>query len=494
MGIPHVHPSTQADASAYPFLAIAGVLNTASSLSTSERAGLIAYVRNSGTLYLWAPSVTALLTDLGISGYTPYTGDVVRPVTFDLTQTDPILGYIDNSVEINWQPNFPSIHVTRGYTPLTPGPCTPLAWWNNTGDAAVLRCNLGTGRAYVFGWRLRPLLTLPERQGGAGIEPPNTNAVVLDADICRLLMRGSYEGFAASPQIRQFAPEGHHAALIITHDVDAIVSYDLVPAYVDLEKNILGVKSTFLFTTTPYDTGFIAPMYVASGMENIQYALNSGFDIESHSFGHFPDFTAATFGSGSETASNYEPMFTPTPAGSETCCTSGMSVIGELGVSKWLLKNDFGVPVTGFRSGYLDVPAQFLQGVSATGYQRDSTYALGLTRGSFPFVAFDVNSGVVTTHPIMEYPVAISEDHVPALDQTTYQDYLNAWETVIKANYANNAPTILLIHPIDTGIRFQILQQLLTDLQNQGLDLWVGDWKTFAEFWEAQGVTCARWP
>ncbi|MGA2363821.1 MAG: hypothetical protein ABSG73_15380 [Candidatus Aminicenantales bacterium] len=94
----------------------------------------------------------------------------------------------------------------------------------------------------------------------------------------------------------------------------------------------------------------------------------------------------------------------------------------------------------------------------------------------------------------MEYPLAISEDHVPALDPTTYSQYLSDWETVIKANYANNAPTILLIHPIDTGIRFQILQQLLTDLQNQGLDLWVGDWKTFAEFWEAQGVTNARWP
>ena len=26
------------------------------------------------------------------------------------------------------------------------------------------------------------------------------------------------------------------------------------------------------------------------------------------------------------------------------------------------------------------------------------------------------------------------------------------------------------------------------------LDLWIGDWKTFAEFWEAQGVTCERWP
>ncbi len=295
-----------------------------------------------------------------------------------------------------------------------------------------------------------------------------------------------------SPQIRQFAPEGHHAALIITHDVDAIVSYDLVPAYVDLE-NSLGVKSTFLFTTTPYDTDYIAPMYVASGMENIQYALNPGFDIESHSFGHFPDFTAATFGSGSETASNYEPMFTPTPAGSETCCTSGMSTIGELGVSRWLLENDFGITVKGFRSGYLDIPPDFLQGLNQTGYQRDSTYAYGLTRGAFPFATFDVSSGVVTTYPVMEYPVAISDDQAP-FDSTTYTQYLNEWKAVIQANYANNAPTILLIHPVDDTYRIQAEQEIIQWATSSYPDLWIGDWKTFAEFWEAQGVTCARWP
>jgi hypothetical protein len=482
MGIPNIDTTDLATATANPFLAVAGVLNTASSLSLSERTGLITYVQSGGTLYLWAPSVTALLTDLGISGYTSHTGVVVRPLTFDVTQLDPILGYIDNSVEINWQPNFPSGDVTRGYTP---GACTPLAWWN-TGDAAVLRCDLGSGRAYVFGWRLRPLLAHPERQLVPGAEPPNTNAVVLDADICRLLMRGSYEGLAATPQIRQFAPEGHHAALIITHDVDAIMAYDLVPAYVDLE-NSLGVKSTFLFTTTPYDTGFIAPMYVASGMENIQYALNSGFDIESHSFGHFPDFDLAPLGTGAESAANYVPIYD-----SVTGTTSDMSTIGELGVSCWLLENDFPpITVKGFRSGYLYISPDFLQGLSQTGYQRDSTYAYGLTRGAFPFATFDVSSGVVTTYPVVEYPVDISDED---LDATTYTQYLDEWKAVIQANYANNAPTILLIHPVDDTYRIQAEQEIIQWATSSYPDLWIGDWKTFAEFWEAQGVTCARWP
>ncbi|HUX09964.1 MAG TPA: hypothetical protein VMW51_04930, partial [Terriglobia bacterium] len=216
--------------------------------------------------------------------------------------------------------------------------------------------------------------------------------------------------------------------------------------------------------------------------------VDNGFDTEDHSFGHFPDFNLAAYGTGSETAANYLPTYSFI-----TGTTSGMSVIGELGVSRWLLENDFGLTVPGFRSGYLLAPQNFMQGLTATGYQRDSTYAAGLTRGSFPFAGFTVNetTGAVTTYPITEYPVSLSDDQA-ALDASTYNQYINAWESVIRSNYANNTPTILLIHPVDDTIRLQIFQDLIQRVSD--LDLWIGDWKTFARFWEAQGVTNARWP
>lgn len=485
MGIPNTDTTDFATAAANPFLAVAGVLNTSTALSASEISGLVSYVQQGGTLYLWEPSVTGLLTALGISpAFNSYTGAAVRPMTFDLSKVDPLLKYIDDPSEVNWAPQFPPSDLTLGYSP---GSCTALAWWN-TSDAAVLRCDLGTGRAYVFGWRLRPLLTLPERQiVYRNPEPPNTNSFIPDADICRLLMRGTYEGYAANPQVRSFAPGGHHAALIITHDVDDVLAYEYLHEYVDLEKS-LGIKSTMLFTTTPYDTGYLAALYTASGMEAIQYAVNNGFDVEDHSFGHFPDFNLAPLGTGNETANNYMPMY---DAGTGT--TSGDSVIGEMGVSRWLLENDFGITVDEFRSGYLLAGQDFMQGLLETGYQRDSTYAAGLTRGSFPFVDFtvDATTGAVTTYPVMEFPLAISDDQAP-LGSTTYDQYLNEWDSVIRSNYANNAPTVLLIHPVDDTIRIQILQGLLNRVAD--LDLWIGDWKTFAQFWESQGVTDARWP
>jgi hypothetical protein len=503
LGIPSNDITSVPNPSTNPFLLAAGVLNN--NLTSSDVTALTNYVSGGGTLYLWQPDVLSLLTALGIPSlpndyYQNVTQEEQRPLSFIATGADdPLLKYIDDPEEINWAPFFPVDDVTRGYAE---GSCTPLAEWS-TGDYAVLRCDLGkgttTGHAYVFGWRLRPLLSLPERQLGNDTGPQSTNQVVPDADIVRMLMRGSYEGYAANPQERQWAPGGHRAALIITHDVDAAVSYQNIPAWVDFEES-LGIKSTYFFTTNPYDNGWIEPMYTASGLEDIQYALSHGFEVQDHSFGHFPDFSSAAYSltsPPSETASNYQPMYSMS-----TGTTSGMSVIGELGVSKWLLQNDFSVPVTSFRAGYLDAPTAssgypriiLLKGLSATGYRRDSTYALALTRGSFPFVLFDEDSstGTVTPYRVMEYPLDISGDQVPVLDSTTINDYLSKWETVIRFNYDNNAPTILLLHPIDTQIRFQALQQLITDLQNQGLDLWIGDLKTFAQFWESQGVTNAK--
>jgi hypothetical protein len=483
LGIPHVHTGSLATASGYPFIAVAG--DFGSNLTTSERNALVGYVQSGGILFLWNVTNSSLLTSLGIGRSHIHSGTTVRPLTFDVLTGDPALHYIDHDAEINLQMAYPSDGDSYGYDP---GSALALGYWDN-GEAAVFRSSLGTGRAYVFGWRLRHVVTDAELLRVPGAEPPWTNVPVLDADICRLLLRGVYEDKAgANTQIRQFAPGGHHAALILTHDIDDILSYERTPVFAQLEHD-LGVAATFNFTTSPYDTGWVETFYDATGRQEIQQAFDLGQDIQSHSVGHFPDFDQAPFGSGTESAANYFPQYS-----SDLDQTLGMSVLGELGVSRWLLENDFGITVEGFRSGYLAVPSQFLEGLKQTGYRRDSTYAAGVTRGAFPFMAFKAVNGTVTTYPIVEYPLANSDDHDPPNDfkPDTYSQYLDAWEAVIRVNYANNAPTVLLIHPIDDTIRVQALQDILQRVSD--LDLWVGDWKTFAEFWEAQGVTCSRWP
>lgn len=477
MGIPHVHTTDVTVAAGYPFLAVAGVLG---SLNSTDRTALTDYVNNGGTLFLWEPSDSGLLTNLGIVSSSNITGSTSRLLDFDLATADPALAYIDHDVEVHWQMTYPQFGITRSYDP---GVTTVLGTWNGA-NAAAVRSNLGTGRAYVFGWRLRHIISDGERLRIPGPEPPWTNVPVLDSDICKLLLRGVYEAFAGAGAVeRQFAPGGHHAAFIITHDVDAPSSYDNMQTFVDAE-NTLGIKSTYNFTTDAYDAGWTGLLYTLATRADVQLAIDNGFDVQSHSFGHFPDFNKAPYGTGTEDASNYMPEYSW-----ELGQTFGMSVLGELGVSRWLLEHDFGITISSFRTGHLLFPTQLAKALSETGYRRDSSTAAGVTRGSLPYVLFTVSGSAVTTYPVVEYPLALSDD---GMDATNFTARMDAWENVIRANYANNIPTMLLIHNSDRPLRLESEQEILNRVKD--LDLWIGDWKTFAEFWENQGVTCSRFP
>jgi hypothetical protein len=166
LGIPHVHPTSLADASGYPFIAVAGDFE--SNLTPSERNALISYVQSGGILFLWNVTDPSLLASLGIGPASGHSGTTVRPLTFQVQTGDPALRYINDDAEVNLQMAYPSYSRTFGYGP---GSAQALASWDN-GEAAVLRSDLGTGRAYVFGWRLRRAVTDAELLGVPGAGAP----------------------------------------------------------------------------------------------------------------------------------------------------------------------------------------------------------------------------------------------------------------------------------------------------------------------------------
>jgi peptidoglycan/xylan/chitin deacetylase (PgdA/CDA1 family) len=414
-----------------------------------------------------------------VTASTTFSGTDKRQVTFNVQTGDGVVRYIDDDVEVHWQMEYWSMGTTREYTT---GSATAIATWDS-GKAAIARSNLGTGRAYMFGWRLKNVVADAELQNiPTTPEPQWVNTQVLDADIARLLVRGIYETLPGSPHVRQMAPNGKPAALILTHDVDARVSYDNLPQYLALE-NAQGVKSTYLFTTAPYDSGWVETMYTASGKANIQSALDQGFDIQSHSFDHYRDFDKAPYGTGNENAANYLPHYS-----ADLGYTIGSSALGELGVSRWLLRHDFGVAIPAFRSGYLLMPANFLAAVQQIGYRRDSTYAAGLTRGFTPFVPFKMVNGAPVTYRFVEYPMGLEDRN---LDATNVTQIVDSWEKVIRTNYKNGVPTVINVHPVNQP-RIDAMTLLFQRISD--LNIWIGDWKTFGDFWESQGMTCSRWP
>jgi hypothetical protein len=145
--------------------------------------------------------------------------------------------------------------------------------------------------------------------------------------------------------------------------------------------------------------------------------------------------------------------------------------------------------VTGFRSGYLLMNTDFLSALQQTGYRRDSDYAAGISRGFTPFVPFTVKNGVITTYRFMEYPMGLEDPTTLTSDNVA--EVVDSWERVIRTNYKNNVPTVINIHPVNQP-RLDAMQLLFQRISD--LDLWIGDWTTFDEFWQAQGVTCSRWP
>jgi len=292
------------------------------------------------------------------------------------------------------------------------------------------------------------------------------------------MLRGLYEATASSPSLRSFAPSGYQGVLVVTHDVDTQSSLDNLGAYWAFERG-QNIRATYFIQTPPYSTGYTSGFYGPATVQMLSGA--NGFDIGDHSFGHFRNFDLCVPGSGEESAENYLP--TASGDGISTDCT----VLGELGVSRYLLETDLGVRIEHFRAGHLVVPPNLSASLARLGYRRDSTVPAGYTGAVFPFVHFEYQSPEITEYAVMEYPLSISDNK---LDSLNVQETVASWREVLAANAANGMPTVFLLHPSARSGRLEALQQFITSV-NDGT-YWITDLKSFADFWEGQGVVRRR--
>ena len=456
-------------------LILAGNLASTQDISSAEIDTLDAYVQAGSTVFLWRPTQAALLEKLGLTITASTVDTNLRPVSWVQSKADPIMSYIDHPAEIDWQFNLPEFGTSKHYQ-VDSG--TVLATWSD-GGAAVIRLPRGTGSYYVFGWQLRHSITQSEQEILYGDHENNRNIFRPDSDLIKLLARGVYEELAQTSVPRNFAPGNHQAALIVTHDVDATSSYQRIVEFSEWEQ-ARGFNSTFTVTVSPFKTGWAGYLYTETGKKSISTALEMGADIQSHSIGHFPDFDLIEKGDGTETASNYAPYYDIHEA-----AAINASVFGEVGVSRWILNQDFSLAIESFRAGHLVYPETLFEVLAQTGYKRDSSFTAPSTSGSLPYETFDADSGLVTRYPITEYPISISDT---GLDGSNYEEIAESWFAVLEANYANNVPTMLLLHNSDKEGKLEAMQHLLDLIEADNLDLWIGNWKEFAQFWESQGM------
>jgi hypothetical protein len=470
LGIPYRFFSDVAAAKDFEVIQVGGSV-AADDLSVEEIATLQAYVEAGGTLILYNVSDPDAFDLAGIERAF-YDPTHARLDFLDVA--DPILTYLDH-------PNERSVLLSDGVTGIQSREhtCTGtvLATYDN-GSHAICRHRIGAGTVYTVGIRPKIWQLFRQNWKTSGLDLDFTGHFHPTADIPSLMLRGLYEAYTTMPQLRAFAPPTYRGVLVVTHDVDDAGSVENLPRYWAFERE-QGVGATYFIQTATYSTGYTSGFY---GPETVQVLSDAtDFDLGSHSFGHFRNFDECAPGSGEESAGSYLP--TASGAGISTDCT----VLGELGVSRYLLEEDLGVGVEHFRAGHLVVPPSLPASLARLGYRRDTSTPAGYTGAFLPFVQFEYQSPEIIEYPVMEYPISISDNK---LGETNVQETVEHWREVLAANAANGMPTVLLVHPSDRSGRLEALEQFIRSV-NDG-SYWITDLESFADFWEGQGVLRRR--
>jgi hypothetical protein len=470
LGIPYEVFVDVSRAGDFEFVQLAGTIRPGD-LTSAEIDGLADFVSSGGILLLHNVNDPQLYDLAGI------TADAFEPLHTNISflpTGDPLEHYLDHPNERTMIFGDGVVAVSmREYV------CSGEVLARYEDDAAAIcKSQMGSGVVYTLGFRPKTLQLFRQTERTGGVDARFTNVFNPVGDLPSLLMRGLYEAFADHPVLRTFTPPGYAGVLIITHDIDAGSSVANISAYQEFEIQ-QGVRATYLMQTPANPTGYTASFYSPGAVEALR-ANASDFDVASHSYGHFRDFDHCPLGTGEESAATYTPVLV---GGASTLC----SVYGEVGVSRYLLERDLGRTIEHWRSGHLVRP-DGLEGVLASlGFRRASNIAAGYTGTVFPFVSFRYESSEVTEYNLMEYPLSISDG---GLDEPTVGSTVDAWKEVLAANAANGAPTVFLLHPSARPGRFEAFTEFISSV-NDGT-YWITDLKSFADFWESQGVLRAR--
>ena len=476
LGIPYRIITDTADLSDYSFCVMTGTMDSIS-MSAGQVADLLDWINQGNVLVSAGIGDARFLGPLGLTA----SGQLEsRSMIYFESVASPLLTYVDHPLELEILVPLvvnPSEYTkTRHYD----GADTVLAKYDD-GENAFVATSYGSGRVIMFGVRFNDFLTRFETHSFVGGTRGYTNLFEPSADVMRLMVRAAYEYYAANPYVRPFAPASKSAAVILTHDVDAPDAYVNMQAFMDLAE-LYGGKSTIFVTTNTEWNGWISDVYVESRKTFLQLALDRGFDIQDHTVGHFPDFDDFEPGPYESDPDQYNPFYN---SGTES--TEGGFVLPELLVSARQLEQDFLISIRGFRPGHLVYPRELGQCLQDTGYYYSSHYPIGYTATNFPYRLRHERrmSGVFTN--VLALPFTISDRNFRERDEVDPVEEANNWLDVTLANAANNAVTVLLIHPTNPEDKLIAFELYLQGLQSQ--DVWIGDMQSFYEFWRSTGIT-----
>lgn len=490
-GVPYrVTSDWGAAIAAEEMLFVAGDL---SQLAKADRAvaatELVAWAARAGhTLWLSAPTDPELLAGLEVE---VASGSTKRDKMLVKTGA-PLARYLDTPEEQElWLPGVGAARTayvqSTSYKPIAAAAAwslEPAATYAD-GEAAViaLEHRASGGRAVVFGATFGDLLFRMQYMKHNGHTRGDVNVYEPGADTVRLMIRDGYESWAKAPELRRFAkPEGKKAAVILTHDMDGDAAFvALRDAIMPLEAKH-GARSTIFATTSYRKNGWIGAVFNQQNNDVLRAARAAGFDIQSHSVSHLPDMGRWPDGEPNDDPSTYQPSYDPA-----TKTSTGGSLLPELLISARLLAAELDVTTRGWRAGHMAMPHRIGALLEQTDYYYASNATMGSVGGALPYLLIQDQSTADSGEPtgVLQVPVSLADDRI---DERPADETLRIWIEITTKNAANNAPTVLLLHPSKDDAKYNLFAKYLEHVARNP-DLWITSLDEWYAWYREQGLS-----
>lgn len=338
------------------------------------------------------------------------------------------------------------------------------------GSAAIIRSLYNNGACYAFGFDLGFLTIFAHANLDPQIQRTYVNDFEPTLDVLYRMIKSIYVEYADFPVLPGMVPENKKVAILISHDIDYTKSIDSMLFYAEMERS-KNIAATY-FIQTRYIKDGLDQAYLKEKYFPYFIALkNMGMEIGSHSVSHTPFLSHIPLGTGMEKYPDYRPYyFTFTSTFNET-------IMGELRVSHFLLKELFGVNSTSFRSGYLRYPEKLHVSMQEIGFKYGSSITANEVLTHMPFnpmydYMFDEELDV------FEIPITIEDELPPKMDKRV-DEAIILTEKISRYGGVVN----ILIHTNILGHKYRFQEQYTDHYKD---DAWFGTISQYGDWWQAR--------
>ncbi len=441
-GVPFVETSDFNFALQHKILFISPRIKS-TTFTDEEELALHEYVYNGGTVIASNCSAPDLYDMFGIIDYE--VDDLTKRFIWNIYSESNYFDRINDDKEI-----FVSLGDTAVSNPIfdhkyylpTTGAEVLANYENNF--PALVKNEYGTGTTFLFGIDLKDVIVRnllnkdddAHRTYSNGFEPTTDTFIFFVMNVCRKHIPSNVRWHTC--------PSCDDAVFMLTHDIDSQTSVDTMDIFLEYEDNH-HLNAMYNQTVRYIDDDWMSDFYTNNSYAKVHNVLVRNQRLASHSVGHFPDFDSVwtPMGSMGNTMANYTPYYLDVLGKS-----TGVSAYGECEVSKSILETEHGVQIKSFRAGHLCYHKRLPKVLEDLGYLYNSTFSANDVLTNFPFYGTDGRTYDGYLSSVIEIPMTISDASATfpfSLD--SYPSNVARWKMVTLKNVANNAPTVLLIHP-----------------------------------------------